>query len=75
MDFKDRLKVGLEFMSYISRNDIKIPHRINARKRLFIKWYIERHQNKPFDELIEELSEKILYLKTVTVERLIFNEK
>ena len=75
MPFRDRVNIGIEYMRYIKRNQIKIPNTLRARKLMFIRWYMERYGYKSFIVLFSELANDVLYIKEVTLERLIFNEK
>lgn len=75
MPFRDRVQIGIEYMSYIKLNEIEIPSTLRARKLMFIRWYMERYGYKPFIVLFTELANDVLYIKEVTLERLIFNEK
>ena len=74
MTFAQRVHIGIQFSDYVHRNNLMLPSTMRERKIMFIRWYIERYRHKSWDRLIRELSEDILYIKIVTVERLLFNE-
>lgn len=75
MEFNKRVGIGIEFMQYVTYNNIKLPAKMRERKRMFIKWYIERNRRRRYADIITELSNEILYIKEITLERLVFNEK
>ena len=75
MTFEERLIIGIEYSRYVKRNNLAIPHLLKDRRRMFIRWYMERFSSKSVDQILNELANEILYIREVTLDSIMFNEK
>lgn len=75
MNFEERLQIGIDYSHFLAMGGVKIPHKVKERRKLFIRWYMEREKHLPFDKIINTLAKEVLYITTATLESIIFNEK
>ena len=75
MEFKRRVKIGIEWSRYLKRNNIQLPLCLKDRRKIFIDWYFERYSKRPFHKVFKELALEVLYIEETTLGNIIFSEK